>query len=344
MTSTIPQTMTAWAQHRYGGPESVSPEIVAVPTPAAREVLLAVRATALNSADVRIMRGDPLLIRLAFGMRRPRTRVQGRDVAGTIVAVGGSPSGYAVGDVVVGEISGGGLADFAVARADRLIPVPATLSVEAAAAIPLAGGTAWQALDLGGVTAGSRVLVTGAGGGVGTFAVRLAVLRGAHVTALGGQRVLSVLEGLGAGAALDYRRTDVAHFDPSSFDAVIDIAGSAPLRSLQRITAEGGAIVLVSGGTNRVTGPLGRMLRAAALSIGSRRRIRSLAAMAKPEITRSLLALAAEGRLAPHIERIWPSAQTRDALAHIDSGHAVGKNVVTSDATYARIGYAEVVE
>lgn len=329
--STVPPVrMTSWLQHRYGGPETVAAETVAVPTPASGEVLLAVAATALNSGDVRLMRGEPLLVRLFFGLRAPKRPGRGMDVAGTVVAIGSGVEGLAVGDRVVGELPGGGLAEYVVAPADRLVPVPAEVSMTDAATLPIAGGTALQALDAGRVGSG-RVLVVGASSGVGTFAVQLAAQRGAEVWALTGERSRPLVEGLGAARTFDYRRVTIEspELPPSSFDAVVVIAGAARLRSLQRLVRDGGAVVMVSGDGGRVLGPVGRMLRAAVLSIGSRRRVHSLAASPKTDVLRSLLDEVAGRRLTPVIERTWPLADAGAALAHIDAGHAVGKVLVT---------------
>ncbi|BDV32060.1 NAD(P)-dependent alcohol dehydrogenase [Microbacterium terricola] len=325
-------TTTMWIQRRYGGPEAVVRTDAPAPVAGRGEVLLRVRATALNSADVRVMRGDPLILRLAFGLRRPRTPVQGRDVAGTVVEVGDGVDGLAVGDEVVGELSGGGLAELVVAPAARLVRRPVSVDAVDASSVPMAGGTAWQALAAAGIGAdagGRRILVVGAGGGVGTFAVRLAAIRGATVTALAGERALDVVRRLGAAEALDYRQTPLEALATASFDAVVMIAGDHPLRALRRLVAPGGTVVLVSGGSHRVFGPLGAIARAGILSIGASRRLRPLAATAKPEVTAELLALVASGELRPHIEQVYPLSDARAALAHVDAGHTVGKVVVT---------------
>jgi len=331
-------TMTVWSQSRYGGPEVLTRSRAPRPAPAAGEVTVAVDASALNSADIRILRGDPLLVRLAFGLRRPRTPVPGRDVAGTVVEVGAGVEAWRPGDRVVGELSGGGLGEVVAAPADRLVAAPDGLDLAVAATLPLAGGTAWQALDLAGVGAGSRVLIVGAGGGVGTFAVRLAVLRGAEVHALCGAGALPVVAALGAHRVEDYRTVDLVAraagasdagaTDVDRYDAIIDIAGSTPLRALRCLLRANGTVALVSGGTNPVFGPVGRIIRAGILSIGARRKLRPLAATPRTEITARLLALAASGELVPPIERTWPLAEARDAIRHVDDGHTVGKVVV----------------
>ncbi|MGU3646621.1 NAD(P)-dependent alcohol dehydrogenase [Microbacterium sp. C23T] len=332
--------MPAWTQHRYGEADTVALENIDVPAPRRGEVLLRLRATGLNNGDIRVMRGEPLVVRFAFGLRRPRQAVRGMDAAATVVARGDGVTELAVGDEVVGELpGGGGLARFAVAPVGRLVRRPAELDPAVAASLPVAGGTAWQALRLGGVTVDAatpspqRVLVIGASGGVGTFAVQLAAGRGAEVWALCGQRNRTLVEGLGASHTFDYR-----HVQPGSaalgegrFDAVIDIAGTASLRDLQRLVHDGGRVVLVSGEGGRVLGPIGRIAGAALRSIGSKRPLRPLAAVAKPDVLAELLALAAAGKLKPVIEARLPFAQASAGLARVADGHVAGKVVVLAE-------------
>lgn len=328
MTITQTSPMTAWRQQRYGGPDVVVQETVGTPIPGRGEVLLQVRATALNAGDVHLMRGDPLLVRLFIGLRGPRDPVRGMDVAGTVVALGDGDVPFALGDEVVGELPGGGLAEFVVAPVSRIVARPSDLEPVTAAALPIAAGTAAQALDLGRVGSGHRVLVLGASGGVGTFAVQLAAERGADVWATCGAANREIVASLGAARTFDYRQTGLAELPGESFDAVIDIAGTAPLRALQNLLRPGGIAVLVSGEGGRVLGPVGRMLRAAMLSAGSRRKLRALAAKPRTDVLLDLVARAADGRLRAVIERTWPLAEAGDALAHIDAGHTVGKVVV----------------
>ena len=325
----ITDTMPAWRQHRYGEVGTVACEEAPVPAPDRGEVLLHLRATGLNNGDIRVMRGEPLLVRAAFGLRRPRQPIRGMDAAGTVVALGEAVSGVAVGDEVVAELPGGGLARYAVAPASRLVPLPAGVGPVLAATLSVAAGTAWQALDRAGAASGHRVLVIGASGGVGTFAVQLAVLRGAEVWALCGERSRSLVEGLGAARTFDYRRVDAADLPVESFDAVIDIAGTAPLRALRGLVRDGGRVVLVSGEGGRVLGPIGRIVQAAALSIASERKILPLAAVARPDVLRELVALTADGRLRPVVERTFAFDEADAALAHVAGGRTVGKVVVT---------------
>lgn len=333
--ASLPATMTAWPQDRYGGPDAVRRARVDVPSPGKGEVLLRVRATALNSGDIHVMRGEPRAVRLAFGLRRPRTAVRGIDVAGQVVAVGAGVTRFRVGDEVVGEIPGGGLAEYAVAPVGRLALRPTEVGPVAAAALPVSGGTAWLALDKAGIAPGSaagrRVLVLGASGGVGSFAVQLAAHRGAEVWALAGRRNLDIVERLGAARVFDYREVQPgsAELPDGTFDAVIDIAGEPPLALAQRLLRDGGTMVLVGGEGGSILGPLRRIAAGALRSIGSKRRIVGLAAVTSAELTAGLVALAAAGDLDPLIERTWPLAEAGEALAHVDAGHTVGKVVVT---------------
>ena len=333
----VPETMTAWRQPAYGGPETVQSARVPVPEPGAGEVLVRVRATALHAGDVHIMRGEPLLVRAFFGLRGPKIATRGMDVAGTVAAIGPGVDAPAVGDEVVGELPGGGLAEYAIAPAARVVARPAAIDTVAAAALPVSAGTAWQALDLAGgrVGAGRRVLVVGASGGVGTYTVQLAALRGAEVWAICGARNERLVADLGAARTFDYARVDAgaspAELPAASFDAVIDMVGRAPLRALRRLVTPGGSVILVSGEGGRVLGPLGRMLRAGLLSLTPGPRLKPLAATAKPGITRQLLALVVEGRLRPVIERTYALADAGSALAHVDAGHTVGKVVVMAE-------------
>lgn len=325
----VPTTMTAWQQHVYGGPQTVVAAEVPVPSPAEGQVLLKVAATSLNAADIHVMHGDPLLVRFAFGLRRPTHAVRGMDVAGTVIAVAPDVTSPRVGDRVVGQLPSGGLAGYAVARASALVTLPASVTEKDAATLPIAAGTAWQALDAAVVDDGARVLVLGASGGVGTFAVQLAALRGAEVSATCGERSRALIEGLGAVRTWDYRATAVTDLPQGAFDVVIDLAGTAPLRALRGLLREGGRAMLVAGEGGRVLGPMGRLLRATVLSIGSRRPLRAVLAVAKPDVVQHLLALIADGELHPVIERTWPLAEAGTALAHVDAGHTVGKVVVT---------------
>lgn len=326
------ETMPVWARETYGPASGTVLTRVPVPRPRRGEVVLRVRATALNAGDVRLLLGDPLLVRPFFGLTRPKHPVRGLDVAGTVVAVGADVVNAELGELVVGELQGGGgLATHARIAADRVVPIPPDVTAEAAACLPIAGGTAWQALDaarIGLRHRAQRVLVIGASGGVGTFAVQLAALRGAEVWATCRAQNALLLERLGAVHTLDHRTSPLADLPAGRFDAVVDIAGGIPLRDLQRLVRADGRVVLVTGDGGHVLGPVPRMIRAAALSI-SGPRVVSLAARSRPEVLAKLLELVEEGHLVPVVERAHPFAEAVAALAHVEAGHTVGKVVVT---------------
>ncbi|MGF6822135.1 NADPH:quinone reductase-like Zn-dependent oxidoreductase [Microbacterium sp. ZKA21] len=327
------ETMTAWRCETYGPAAGTAPAEVPIPTPGRGEVVVRVRATALNAGDRHIMHGDPLLVRPVFGLRRPKQPVRGMDVAGTVTAVGAGVVSAEIDEEVVAELpGGGGLAAFVAAPASRLAPRPPGVAPALAASLPIAAGTAWQALDLAGIgidgDAKPRVLILGASGGVGTFAVQLAALRGAEVWATCGDRAAALISRLGAARTFDLRRARSSPLPEGGFHAVLDIAGGMPLQQLQRLLAPGGHAVLVGGEGGRVLGPIPRMLGATVRSVGSHRRIRSLAASAHPEILRKLLALVDEGLLVPVIEREYPFAAASEALAQLEAGHTIGKIVV----------------
>jgi NADPH:quinone reductase-like Zn-dependent oxidoreductase len=324
--------MRVWRNEAYGPASGARLERVPIPAPGSGEVLLRMRATSLNAGDVRLMRGDPLLVRPAFGLARPRFPVRGMDAVGEVVRTGPNVIGVEVGDEVIGELrGGGGLGEYATAPASRLQPLPPGVDALSAVTLPVAGGTAWQALDLAGVglrARTERVLVIGASGGVGTFAVQFAVLRGAEVWASCAERNRPLVEGLGAVRTLDHRREPLSAIPAGRFDAVVDIAGGIDLRDLRRLVAPDGTIVLVTGDGGHVLGPVPRMLSAALLSVGSGPGIRSLAATNRPEVITKMLELLAAGRFAPVIEREYAFEEAGEALARIDAGHVAGKLVV----------------
>ncbi|MGO2111398.1 MAG: NAD(P)-dependent alcohol dehydrogenase [Pseudoclavibacter sp.] len=337
----IPAIMPAWLRRDYGRADGTTREDLPVPALAKGEVLLRVHVTALNAGDIRLLQGDPMLARLAFGFSAPRQPVRGMDVAATVVAVGPEVRDARVGDEVVCELpGGGGFAAYAIAPAERLVARPSRLDPSVAASLPIAGGTAHQALTAAGLgandLAGKRVLVLGASGGVGTFAVQLSTVRGAEVWATCGERNRELVGRLGASQTFDYRSTRIDELPADHFDAIIDIAGTDPIRVLLRRLVAGGSLILVSGVGGKVLGPVGRMLTAVMRAIGSGRRVRMLAATAKRDVLADLVGLAAEGRIVSHIEREYAFDEAAEALAHVETGHTVGKVVVLGVAGEAR--------
>ncbi|MEV4737432.1 MULTISPECIES: NAD(P)-dependent alcohol dehydrogenase [unclassified Microbacterium] len=346
--ATTAASMPAWSRDTYGPADGVRLAQRPIPVPRRGEVVLRVEATSLNAGDVRLLLGDPLVVRPAFGLTRPKNPVRGMEVAGTVVELGPEAIGVELGSRMVGElVGGGGLASHVAVPSSRLVAVPPDVPSDIAATLPVAGGTAWQALDLAGVgirTAGGapdagagRVLVIGASGGVGTFTVQLAALRGAEVWATCGERNARLVEHLGAVRTLDHRREPLSTLPEGHFDAVVDIAGGIPLRDLQRLVRAGGTVVLTAGNGGHVLGPIPRLLAATLRSIGSRRRIRPLLATPRAEVLSALLDLAAEGRITPVIEREYAFEDAGEALRHIEAGHTVGKLIVLSDPSISAV-------
>jgi NADPH:quinone reductase-like Zn-dependent oxidoreductase len=312
----------------YGPAEALQLADVETPVPAAGEVLARVRAASVNAGDWRLMRGEPLLARpLMGGLRGPKPPVRGWDFAGVVEAVGPGVTDFRPGDEVFGRTSGA-FADLTAPDADRLAPKPPDMSFEAAAALPVAGITALQALrDRADVRPGQRVLVNGAAGGVGTFAVQIAKALGAEVTAVCSARNAAQAAELGADRVIDYALVDFTR-DGVRYDVVLDNVGSRSLRALRRALTPRGTLVLVGGGKGRLLGPF-RLLGAVAVANRFSRR-RLLTFLAKPNRA-DLLELAAlvdAGKVRPVIDRTYPLAEAPEAIAYVETGHARGKVIV----------------
>ncbi|MEU8261991.1 NAD(P)-dependent alcohol dehydrogenase [Micromonospora sp. NPDC048999] len=320
--------MKAIVQDRYGSADVLRLADIDVPTPGAGQVLVQVRAAGVDPGVWHLLTGLPYVVRLGFGLRRPRNRVPGMDLAGVVTAVGAGVTGLTPGDEVYGT-GAGSFAEYTVASAGRLAPKPASLSFEQAAAVPISGQTALTAVrDAAQVRPGHRVLVIGAGGGVGSYAVQLAKAAGAHVTGLCGPTKLDLVRRLGADEVVDYTRVDLPEH---RYDAVIDTAGNRSLSRLRRAVTPTGVLVLVGGearGGKWLQG-FDRQLRALALSplVGQR-----LVPLMSKESTQNLMALTGlieAGQITPVVDRTWPLAGVPDAIRHLKGGHATGKAVVT---------------
>lgn len=324
--------MQAWVQDEYGSAEVLRLAEVPDPVPGPGEVLVRVAAASVNAADWHLMRGEPRVARLdrsMFGRRAPKQPIRGRDLAGTVVAVGPDVAGWAPGDEVLGEHEGT-LAELVVVPAAVLVRRPASVGVVEAAALPLAATTAAVCLDAGGVGAGTRLLVVGASGGVGTYAVQLAVARGAEVTGVCSSRNVEMVTALGATACLDYTRGEVERAS-SSYDVVLDLVGNRPVRALRRLLVRGGTLVLSGGGNpgeGGYLGPIGLFLRGKLAAPFLRMRVR--VPMAKPDAARltELVGLVERGVLRPVVERVYPFEEGGAALRHLEVEHARGKLVV----------------
>jgi len=316
--------MKAVVVERYGRLEQ---EEVPKPTPAADEVLVRVRAAAVNALEWYMVSGRPWLARPMTGIRRPRSPEFGSDFAGVVEAVGDGVSGLAAGDDVYGSRHGA-LAEYVVATAVERMP--ASLSFEEAAAVPVAGLSALQGLrDHGGVRPGRKVLVNGAAGGVGTFAVQIAAALGAEVHAVCSAGNVGQSEALGASRVYDYEREDFARSD-ERYDVVLDVAGNRSWRSTRRVLVPDGIVVLVGGPRGRrLAGPLGHVARILlAARLGRRRATFFIAKPNRADLT-ALRELIESGHVRPVIERRYELDELGDAIEAMRSGHASGKHVVT---------------
>jgi NADPH:quinone reductase-like Zn-dependent oxidoreductase len=325
--------MRAIVQEVYGAPAAVLrlSEHEPVPVPGDDEVLVRVHASSANPWDWHFVRGEPVLMRAAGigGVRRPRFRVPGGDVAGTVEQVGASVRGFVVGDAVYG-FGHGAFADYVAVPQGRLAGKPPSLSFEQAAAVPLAAITALQAWRTGGLSAGQRVLVMGASGGVGTFAVQLARHLGAHVTGVCSTRHLDLVRELGADEVIDYTTVDPTS-GPASYDLVLQLGGTYSPRALRRILVRDGVLLQSYGDGNRWTGPLVNLAMAQVLNPFVSQRLASFVAKEDTATLDELTVLIEAGHLRPVIDRTVPLSEAAEAIRLVEDGSPAGKVVVRVD-------------
>jgi len=309
--------MRAVVQRRYGGPETLEVEEVSRPTVGSDQALVRVRAAALNPTDRIIMRG---FLRPQTGWRRPRQPVRGFDVAGIVEAVGADVADLAPGDAVYGSCRGS-LAEYAVGAPDKLVPKPERLSFEQAAGIAVAGTMALEALrDHAQLRAGQRIAITGATGGVGSFAVQIAKAYGAHVTAVCRTENVELAQSLGADRVFDYTRED--YLADERYDAIFDNGGGRSLRELRRAVAPDGVVVLNCGQDVSliVAGWAARLLR--------RRGVKQFVRKVTRADLLELSALVEDGSVTPVVDRTYPLAETPAAMSYLMERHPRGKVVV----------------
>ena len=318
--------MKAIVQDRYGSPDVLRLREVEPPALGADDVLVRVRAASVNFRDWAVLRGRPRVLRLATGLRRPRDPLPGVDVAGEVEAVGPAVTGLRPGDAVFGRCAGG-FAEYASTNQGRVAPKPANLSFEEAAAVPLAATTALQGLrDHGRVGAGQLVLVIGASGGVGSFAVQIARAYGAHVTAACSRGSADLVRSLGADEVVDYRREDLTRAS-RRYDVIFQLAGTASPLALRRALSPRGTLVL-SSGRGRLAG-IDRIVAARLASAFVRQR---LIVFVEHESAADLLVLKElleAGTIRPVIDRMYPLAEAPAALRYLEAGHTRGKVVIT---------------
>jgi NADPH:quinone reductase-like Zn-dependent oxidoreductase len=335
--------MKAIVQHEYGSPDTLRLEDVDRPDAGPGQVLVRVRAASVNAADWHVMRGDPKLARLQLGVRRPKAAVRGRDFAGEVAEVGAGVTHVEPGDEVFGEtgMADGAFAEYVRAPAGQVAPKPAGLTFEQAAAVPLAGCTALQALrDVARVQPGQRLLVNGASGGVGTFAVQIGKALGAHVTGVCSTGNVELVRSLGADDVVDYTAEDVVSAR-QRFDVILDLVGNRRLRELRRVLTERGTLVLSGGGVfdgGSLVGPMALIISGGLVGRVVRQKIRPFTATPTTERLTALARLAESGQVRPVIDRTYALADVPAAVRYLESEHARAKVVVTCpDGSSARI-------
>ncbi|MFD0735693.1 NAD(P)-dependent alcohol dehydrogenase [Planotetraspora mira] len=321
--------MKAIAHDRCGPPDVLRLEDLDMPEPGDDEVLVRVHAAGVDPGVWHLTTGLPYAVRLGFGLRAPRARVRGMDMAGRVERAGRNVTRFKPGDQVFGSCDGA-FAEYACARQDRLAAKPANLTFEQAAAVPVSACTALQSLrDKGELRPGQKVLIIGAAGGVGTFAVQLAKAFGAHVTGVCSTTKTELVRSIGADDVVDYTRDDFADAG-RRYDLILDTAGHRSLSHLRRALTPRGTLVLIGGeGKGRWPGGMDRMLRALMLTPFTGHRLRGLFSTQRPEDLRLLAELIEAGEVTPVVERTYALDEVPEAVRHLAEGRARGKVVVT---------------
>lgn len=323
--------MKAIVFEKYGSPDVLELREILKPEPKPDEVLVRIHATALNAADWHLMRASPFVVRLMFGLLRPRHNVLGADVAGTVEVVGSEVKQFKAGDEVFGDLSGagfGGLAEYVTAPENMLATKPKNLSFEETAALPMAAGTALQALrNKGNIKTGQQVLINGASGGVGTFAVQIAKAFGAEVTAVCSTGKTELVRELGADHVIDYTKEDFTK-SGKRYDLILAANGYHPISHYKRALTGQGRYVMVGGGNKQMfqamtLGPL--------MSEKGGKQFGNLLAEPNQEDLKFVKELVETGKVKPVIDRRYLLAETREAFRYLEAGHARGKIVITTD-------------
>lgn len=327
-----PATMRAIVQERYGGPGELSLQTVSVPSPADDEVLVRVGGASISQGDLHVLSGTPYLVRLGWGLRKPKYSVPGMALAGRVVAIGSCVTDLVVGDDVFGEIPGGAFAEYVAVRASSLAPKPSRLTYEAAAAVPWGATAALQGLrDVGRLRSNQRVLINGASGGVGSFAVQIAKASGAEVTAVSRETHRAWLTDAGADFVIDYATEDFCQAE-KPFDLIFDLVGNRSLSDYRRVLTESGVYV-AAGETSpgHWIGPIVRALKIIGVSRFVRPSLRVFLARPSRDDLVALTSLIDDGRVNPVIDRTYSLVDVPEALANLSRGHARGKTVIRMD-------------
>jgi NADPH:quinone reductase-like Zn-dependent oxidoreductase len=322
--------MRAVVRDMYGSVDVLRLGEVDKPVAGEGEVLVRVHAAGVDQGVWHLMVGMPYVMRLAgFGIRAPKNPLLGYDVAGRVEAVGANVGLFRPGDEVFGTCRGS-FAEYAVARADRLASKPENMSFEEAAAVPISGYAALQAVrEHGGVRAGQRVLVIGAGGGVGTFAVQIAKAEGAEVTGLCSTAKTELVRSIGADRVIDYTQEEFAD-GHNRYDVILDIAGNRPLSQLRRALTPQGTLVIVGAEDAGDWLGVGRQLRAAALSPFVGQKLGFFISKERGQDLEELRKLLEAGAIKPVVDRTFPLDEVPEAIGYLRDGHARGKIVITT--------------
>ena len=326
--------MKAIAYDRFGSADVLELREVAKPALGRDQVLARVRAVSPNPRDWHLMRGLPYIARVAgAGLLRPKNPVLGSDIAGEVEAVGDQVTKFTPGDEVFADVWAGGFAEYVAVPENLLALKPANLNFEQAAAVPLAAVTALQGLrDVGEIRSGQKVLIIGASGGVGTFAVQIAAWYGADVTGVCSTRNLELVRSIGADSVIDYTRQDFMR-GGQQYDLIFQLAGIASPSEFRRVLTPNGRLVLSSGDSpGRVIGALGRNLQAAFWSPFADQSLRPLVAKASSDDLKFLKGLIEAGSVTPVIDRTYPLSEVADAIRYLETGHARGKVVISVSA------------
>jgi NADPH:quinone reductase-like Zn-dependent oxidoreductase len=325
--------MKAIVQDRFGPPDVLEPRDIERPAVGDDDVLVRVRAAAVNPLDWHLMRGSPYIARLQAGLRKPKDSVLGADVAGQVEAVGKHVTKLQPGDEVFGSLFGRGFGAFAeyVSVSDDLLELkPANLSFDQAAAVPVAALTALQGLrDHGRIEPGHKVLIIGASGGVGTFAVQIAKSFGAEVTGVCSTRNVDMVRSIGADRVIDYTQEDFAQAE-QRYDLIFQLAGTGSPSDHRRALTSEGTLVLSSGESDgRWIGPVDRVIKALLSSPFVRQRMVSFTVKPNKADLQFLKELIEAGKVTPVIDRTYSLSEVRDAIGYLEEGHTQGKVVIT---------------
>jgi NADPH:quinone reductase-like Zn-dependent oxidoreductase len=321
--------MKAVVYTKYGSPDVLQLKEVEKPTPKDNEVLIRIHAASANAADWHLLRGDPFLLRLGYGLLKPNNTILGADIAGRVEAVGNNVTQFQPGDEVFGDISGcglGGFAEYVSVPEHAVISKPASMTFEEAAAVPMAAVTALQGLrDKGQIQPGQKVLIHGASGGVGTFAVQIAKAFRAEVTAVCSTRKVDLVRSIGADHVIDYTQEDFTK-NGQRYDLILAANGNRSMFEYKRALAPKGRYVVTGGSMAQL---FQAMLLGPLLSTAGRQKMGNVLARPNQKDLACMKELLEAGKVIPVIDRCYPLSETAEAIRYLEAGHARGKVVIT---------------